>query len=322
MHDPLTGAYCYRGGALRSRRCRDPNGHRFQGLTLAVLVLSALGSTPSPARPQPAPRLSMPEPVLPPRVWRVEAQRNDPVISVAKVIAADPAGETPLAIQVSPKEAIPQSSFIRVRGLPPAAALSEGFAITAGLWAVPLNGLSNLRIKLPAAPAGELRLTLQLVTVDGKVHAETSLALVAPHTALAKRAQPAEVPAQNAASAAQPPPVATGTPKAQPAPTVAAFETPPSAAELQRAKGLLASGREKLAQGNIAAARMFLSRAADAGLAEAAFAMAATYDPLELARRKVLGLTPDPAEARRWYERARALGAEGADERLARLGER
>ncbi len=50
--------------------------------------------------------------------------------------------------------------------------------------------------------------------------------------------------------------------------------------------------------------------------------MAATYDPVELERLnvKVQGVAADRGEARKWYERARALGAPEADDRLARLG--
>jgi TPR repeat protein len=34
---------------------------------------------------------------------------------------------------------------------------------------------------------------------------------------------------------------------------------------------------------------------------------------------KVQGIVPDPLEARKWYERARELGAAEAEERLTRL---
>jgi TPR repeat protein len=67
---------------------------------------------------------------------------------------------------------------------------------------------------------------------------------------------------------------------------------------------------------------MFYRRAAEAGFADAAFALAATYDPEELVRLKVVGLKSDVAAARRWYERARGLGFKGAEERLVRLGAR
>jgi TPR repeat protein len=48
-----------------------------------------------------------------------------------------------------------------------------------------------------------------------------------------------------------------------------------------------------------------------------------TYDPNELSRWNVIGgIEPNLEEARRWYERARELGAIEALERLQRLGAR
>jgi TPR repeat protein len=75
-----------------------------------------------------------------------------------------------------------------------------------------------------------------------------------------------------------------------------------------------------LAQGRVAPARQLDARAADLGLAEAAMALAATYDAAELKQPHLRGIRPDAREARRWYERARALGAPDAAQRLQRLG--
>ena len=85
-------------------------------------------------------------------------------------------------------------------------------------------------------------------------------------------------------------------------------------------KALLGRGNDQLAQGNVAAARLFYQRAADAGLTEAALALASTYDPDELVRLRVIGTQPDREMARRWYERAKELGAPEAESRLKRLG--
>jgi TPR repeat protein len=57
-------------------------------------------------------------------------------------------------------------------------------------------------------------------------------------------------------------------------------------------------------------------RAAEAGDATAAFALAETYDPMVLAKG---GVSPDVLVARGWYERARDLGSTAAPERLERL---
>jgi hypothetical protein len=89
----------------------------------------------------------------------------------------------------------------------------------------------------------------------------------------------------------------------------------PSPQDRQRALNFLKKGEEMLAAGNVGAARLFYERAADEGLAEGALALATTFDPDELARRQVLGVQPNQAAARRWYERARELQASEADDR-------
>ena len=267
-----------------------------------AMIASALAA---PSALAASPRMIMQSAPAAPPVALIQLKKGKTVIEVAPSIAVAPGEDTPLAIEVSPPDAIPRSSFIRIRGLPQGAILSEGFAIAAGLWAVPLNGLSRLRIKLPAALTEEARLTLALVTVDGITHAEASLALV---------------PATATAGSPRPAPGTASIPN--PRSSVASPEPGSAAADLQQAKDLLAQGHQKLASGSIAAARMFYRRAAEAGLAEAAFALATTYDPDELSRLKVVGLKSDPATARHWYERARALGFKGADDRLSRLGAR
>ena len=78
-------------------------------------------------------------------------------------------------------------------------------------------------------------------------------------------------------------------------------------------------GSDFIAVGDFAGARGVLERAADAGDAAAALALAATYDPAVLARHKVQGLVPDNAKAAFWYERARDLGSQEAPLRLNAL---
>lgn len=137
----------------------------------------------------------------------------------------------------------------------------------------------------------------------------------------------ASAPSPNAPA---PLPPALPLPKAELAPapppqpaagTAAAPTSPPLSAEARaRAEVLLARGGALLRDGDIVSARLFFERSADAGLAEGALALGGTYDPHELARLKVHGLKPEPAMARRWYEKARDLGSPAAADRLARLG--
>jgi hypothetical protein len=84
------------------------------------------------------------------------------------------------------------------------------------------------------------------------------------------------------------------------------------AALLKRAKSLLAIG-------DITSARLLLERAADAQEAEAALMLAGTYDPLVLGSQDLRSVTPDPAAARVWYEKASQLGSTDAKRRLGQL---
>jgi hypothetical protein len=82
---------------------------------------------------------------------------------------------------------------------------------------------------------------------------------------------------------------------------------------------LLKRGKDLIATGDLAAARLVLRKAADANNAEAALALAATYDPFVLRELKVYGFTPDAAMARLWYEKATELGSPAAPRRLEML---
>ena len=54
------------------------------------------------------------------------------------------------------------------------------------------------------------------------------------------------------------------------------------------------------------------------GYADAALALAATYDPQYLAQHSLIGVVGDETKARSWYQRARELGSPEADRILAR----
>ena len=57
---------------------------------------------------------------------------------------------------------------------------------------------------------------------------------------------------------------------------------------------------------------------ADSGIADAALALAATYDPRYLAEHNLIGVVGDVAKARDWYHRASELGSIEAGRELAR----
>ncbi|HEU0062422.1 MAG TPA: hypothetical protein VFR19_21250 [Hyphomicrobiaceae bacterium] len=242
-------------------------------------------------------------------------------IKAPPVVVAEAAGQVPFPIQIEPADAIPRNSFVRLRGLPPMAALSEGYVIGAGSWAIPISALADLKISLPVAASGRADVTILLVAVDGAVLGETKTALT---VATAQAAPPPRErsagPAGGASMLRAGVPVDLAPPRQE---TTAA--TPPVVPrsvpqERERVMRLLVKGNEQWEEGNVSAARLFYERAADAGLAEGAMALAATFDAAELSRLNVRGIKPDNKLARQWYERARQLGAGGADERLRRLG--
>src|SRR6185312_6414341 len=74
-------------------------------------------------------------------------------------------------------QAIPRNAFVRLRGLPPMAALSEGHSIAPGAWAVALAALPDLKIMLPVGSTGRSDVVITLLAVDGTLLAEAKATL-------------------------------------------------------------------------------------------------------------------------------------------------
>jgi len=258
----------------------------------------------------------------------VQAQADQkPRINIGKVVLVEPASETPMPIQIGPIDAIPRNSFVRIRGLPSAAVLSDGHSIAPGAWAIPLAVLPNLRISLPVGITGKSEVSIALVQIDGTVLAEAKSSLIIAAAAMIAPEQQPAPRQRSVASVGTPPAPLEASPPPAPQATLPAASPPSSQSaepteEQRRAAAFLDRGRTQVERGNISAARLFFRRAADAGLALGALALAGTYDPNELARLRVAGVQPDLALAREWYEKARQLGASEAEERVRRLGSR
>jgi hypothetical protein len=126
------------------------------------------------------------------------------------------------------------------------------------------------------------------------------------------------VPAALAAStvaAEAVPAIALDTPKAE--------RTPPSLIIRQMDRDELAllvrRGEIFINSGDVAAARLMLQRAAEAGDVHAALALASTFDPNTIQELGIQGLAADEAMARLWYERAAQFGSPEAPQRLQQL---
>ncbi len=117
--------------------------------------------------------LALAVPLSAPNAVRGQAQSGPrPTITVAATISAAPAGEAAFPINVGPPSALPHNSFVRVRGLPPMVALSDGHSISPGTWAVSLAALPALKLTLPAEAAGRSEIVITLVGINGTVLAE------------------------------------------------------------------------------------------------------------------------------------------------------
>lgn len=97
-------------------------------------------------------------------------------------------------------------------------------------------------------------------------------------------------------------------------PAVAARELAP-----ERARALLVRGQNLLQAGDIAGARLLFEAAAESGVAEGAYALGESFDPVQLTARGAFGLAGDAARARFWYSHASEQGIAAARERLAIL---
>ena len=75
------------------------------------------------------------------------------------------------------------------------------------------------------------------------------------------------------------------------------------------ALALIARGQKRMKMGDIALARLLFERAALGGSAQAAFALAETYDPNQIWKLGAIGLVGDAQKARRWYLQSQILDA-------------
>jgi hypothetical protein len=151
---------------------------------------------------------------------------------------------------------------------------------------------------------------------DAPVGLADRFAAAMPMPEAALRAQPVEAPPVRTAALAPAPAPAEVAPMPAPPPV-------PSLRALDREEiALLVKRSEDLiVQGDIAAARLMLTRAAEAGDARAALALGSTYDSGVLRKLGVLGVAADPARAREWYAKAVEFGSPEATRRLEQLAQ-
>jgi TPR repeat protein len=188
-------------------------------------------------------------------------------------------------------------------------------------------------LKVSSLAAAAAAVALAIFWMDNPLAVFANAKASLPGTSAIQSSPAPSAPAAQSASILDLPLAATGTPtrdeiaaalriahQAQPEIRQPVAETPPPrrldadelATLLTRANGLIAIG-------DIAPARLLLERAADAQEAGAALLLAQTYDPAVLGTPDARSITPDPAMARAWYQKAAQLGSPAAQQRLAQI---
>ncbi len=170
--------------------------------------------------------------------------------------------------------------------------------------------------KAQIMPTAVLESLAQIDPAEAKVAQEdsppsTATIMAAATTDIGTRASPSP-------SSLSVPPMPMGeatTSNLSPAPS-AAPQRPTVPLPRDEVDGLMKRGRDLLTAGDVASARLILTRLSDAGSAEASLLLARTYDPAELARSRLLGAVPDLAKARAWYLKAAEQGSAEASRRI------
>jgi TPR repeat protein len=169
--------------------------------------------------------------------------------------------------------------------LAPGSTLSAGTQVAPSTWRLSVEELKRAVIAPPRGFVGVMAVSLELRLADDSIADHKDLQL--------------EWLGSNVIASAQP---------------------PSRQHDAEEIAVMIKSGAELMANRDFAAARLMYQRAAEAGSAMAAFALAETYDPLVVGKLNARGgITPDFTLATTWYEKAKDLGSSEAPERLERL---
>lgn len=311
------------------RRARGAFGHFAVAISIAVGVIAALliartlptgwtygtGGRAAPAGSTEPRFIGRTQAAAEPRTQGTKEQPNSPRARLVILRAPRGSADEAIPLGVSLAEASGDAALL-LSGLPVGSTISAGLPFGEGNWLLSASELSRAVIRPPRGFVGAIDLVAELRLADDTVAERLSLRLTweAPETTTTIAAQTTDVGA----------PVGTGGADAQ------ARETPNSQAtsaplrrmDREEITDLLKRGGEFVAAGNLGPARLALRRAAQAGDPQAAFVLATTYDPILLETRRVIGVVPDIAMARAWYEKAKEFGSTEASLRLELLASR
>ena len=210
-----------------------------------------------------------------------EAPKADIALTAPARLVAKTGEELAFDITINSADALPARSVIAIRAIPEGVTFSQGRPYGASEWNLTPDEIGDLKLRLPKARTGSTDLRVELMAADGTILASAST-----------RLDVAQDPKSTLILRAD---------------------------ESDRVEDLIAHGQKMIDVGYFAGARAYFRRAAEAGSGEAALMLAATYDQESIDKIGAHGIKADPDQARIWYERAKQLGVEGADVKLAAL---
>ncbi|HEY1746769.1 MAG TPA: hypothetical protein VGG11_08420 [Xanthobacteraceae bacterium] len=236
----------------------------------------------------------------------------------ARLLVRDDRGEPneilPVGIEIDGNSA---GTSVVLSGLAPDTQLSAGSALGVSGWRLDADQLAGLEIRPPRDYVGVMNAMVDLRLPGDRVAESKGLRLewvARPQVPVASAPPSPAVPAATlplpaVAPAAVP---TTAKPQAPAEPQTSALHLDPSEVAI-----LLKRGQDTLKNGDLVAARLLLQRAAAAGSADGAFALAQTFDPVVVARLGAVGVAADAAKAREWYQKAAHLGSGVAAQQVA-----
>jgi hypothetical protein len=255
-------------------------------LLLMVLWQSGISfpklSSPAPAEDDgQAPASQQASLVATPSIPKTVRVEPDIALTAPVKLVAKAGEEIPFDVTLDTDEVLPTRSVVAIRAMPEGATFSQGRPYGESEWSLRPDEIGDLRLRVPASATGASDIHIDLVAADGTILASAITRLdIAPDPKQALILR---------------------------------------ASESGRIDDLIAHGQKMIDVGYFAGARAYFKRAAEAGSGQAALMVGATYDQAFIDKIGAQGIKADPKEAIAWYERAKQLGAEDGEAKLAEL---
>jgi hypothetical protein len=264
------------------------------------------------------------------------ATRDEPssarlVVQTARGLAGEPA---PLGLTVRGPA---NGAVVHIKGLMPGMELSMGNAVGSDALQIFATDLGHAWIAPPEGFVGSADLVAELRLSDDKIVDRQRIKIewgppISPEPAprqfereeivagptIAREPTQPQSDQEEAGPRISSEPTLRQYDREEPAPPISTVPVP-GQLDREEIAVLLKRGKDLIATGDLAAARLVLKRAADTNDVEATLALAATYDPYVLQELKVYSFAADAETARAWYEKAKQLGSAVALRRLEML---